>query len=282
MRRSVLYSCLGFAVFLAGLTWLTAQTPLPSLSSGVVGTIPSIGGPLTGATAGSILFGASGTFAQLNGDRSGGGLCFSATSAACSGNTFVVASASGTTAQAVIYAPGAQQAAFNLFSNGAGRLVFGAQGNGDLFFYDANHTRDFMDISNNAAGDMNLMTAGGDVHVGGNSASGFRMDVQSCGANGCARTPTLVGSGTQPGITGCSASIAGGSTPLAGAIISGTAGDCKVELTFAYTAPNGWVCSANDEYAANLIRQTGFSSTGVTFSGTTGNGDFITYQCVGF
>lgn len=248
-------------------------------------TQPTVQGSGLTGTPGCVVFTASGTN-RITVDCSklfwdAGNNCLAIGTNTCVGNVMVIQSPSGSAASVSVVAPGAQQAAFSALTNGVGRLIFGAQGNGDLFFFDANQARDFIDISH-LNGNLNLQASGGDVHVGGTTASGYKLDVQACGTTGCVQIPSLVGKSVLPGISGCSASLGGGSTDLAGAIISGTTGACTVALTFSSNAPNGWVCSASNQSTANLIRQSAFSAGGVTFNGITNNGDFITYQCAGF
>lgn len=88
--------------------------------------------------------------------------------------------------------------------------------------------------------------------------------------------------GTIPGISGCSAGTQlGGGT--AGSFASGTTGACAVTLTFAFTAPTGWACSAaNGTTPANLYQQNGGSATTATFTGTTVSGDVIRFHCVAY
>ena len=89
--------------------------------------------------------------------------------------------------------------------------------------------------------------------------------------------------GTTFTASGCSnSSLAGGST--AGKFKSGTSGTCTVTITMgaSLTAANGWSCHANDETNANTIRETGYSTTTATLSGTTTSSDVIDFACVGF
>jgi hypothetical protein len=85
--------------------------------------------------------------------------------------------------------------------------------------------------------------------------------------------------------TGCgnSATVGAGA---AGKFVSTTTGTCTVVLTMAgatgLTAPQGWSCFANDETTGNLMRQTDFSTTTATISGTTVSGDVVTFGCQAF
>lgn len=93
---------------------------------------------------------------------------------------------------------------------------------------------------------------------------------------------SVVSSGSAPGIAGCTATIAG--APTFGEITSGTTGTCSVTLTFATTAPTGWVCNATDITTPADILQTATSVTATTasLSGTTTSGDKIRYACVAY
>lgn len=96
-----------------------------------------------------------------------------------------------------------------------------------------------------------------------------------------AKLRSLIVGGTVPGISGCSAGTqTGGGT--AGTYASGTTGVCTVTLTFAFTAPTGWNCSANNQTTANLIRQTGGSTTTAVIAGTTVSGDVVSFGCMAY
>jgi hypothetical protein len=93
---------------------------------------------------------------------------------------------------------------------------------------------------------------------------------------------TPVAGGSAPSISGCSATIGTASANTVGFYTSGTTGACTVTLTFATTAPTGWVCASSDETAGNLSRQTGYTTTTATLQGTTVTGDSVTFSCRGF
>lgn len=93
---------------------------------------------------------------------------------------------------------------------------------------------------------------------------------------------SAISGGTVPGISGCTAGtqVGGGS---AGTFVSGTTGACTVVLTFAFTAPNGWVCHANDlSTPANLISQSARTTTTCTVTGTTVSGDVISFLAIAY
>jgi hypothetical protein len=87
--------------------------------------------------------------------------------------------------------------------------------------------------------------------------------------------------GTQ-NVSGCSLTVATGGS-WAGKFNSGTTGACTVTITFPYAATTGWTCDAHDTTTvADVINQTGFTTTTATISGTTASGDVITWKCQGF
>lgn len=95
------------------------------------------------------------------------------------------------------------------------------------------------------------------------------------------KSRSMVIGGTVPGISGCTAGTqTGGGT--AGTFSSGTTGVCTVVLTFAFTAPTGWNCAANNRTTANLIRQTSSSTTTATIAGTTVTGDVVSFGCMAY
>jgi hypothetical protein len=97
---------------------------------------------------------------------------------------------------------------------------------------------------------------------------------------------TGIGGHEAPGISGCSATIGTNSLNSAGFITSGTTGTCTVTLTFNLarmgSPGTGWSCSISNQTTANLIRQSGNTTTTVTFSGTTVTGDVLVYACTGY
>jgi hypothetical protein len=72
-----------------------------------------------------------------------------------------------------------------------------------------------------------------------------------------------------------------------GSFLSGVAGTCTVVITInganGSTAPNGWACTASDlTTPADTIKQTAYTTTTATISGTTASGDLIAFSCKGF
>lgn len=94
----------------------------------------------------------------------------------------------------------------------------------------------------------------------------------------------LYSSGT-PNLTastcGTLASSQGGN--WVGAVNSGTTGTCVLVITPGFTAPHGFHCSAtNMASATNTMRQTSFSTTTCTLTGTTTSGDTLNWIVEGF
>lgn len=120
-----------------------------------------------------------------------------------------------------------------------------------------------------------------DTSIYRNAAGVVEVNNGTPGAYRDAKLRSVISGGTVPGISGCSAGTqTGGAT--AGTYASGTTGVCSVTLTFAFTAPAGWNCSANNQTTANLIRQTGGSTTTAVISGTTVSGDVVSFGCMAF
>ena len=90
--------------------------------------------------------------------------------------------------------------------------------------------------------------------------------------------------GTTFTASGCSnGTLVGGAT--AGSYDSGTSGTCTVVVTMGntQTAANGWGCSVWDITTnADLQEETAYTTTTVTFSGTTVSGDKIAFSCIAF
>jgi len=90
------------------------------------------------------------------------------------------------------------------------------------------------------------------------------------------------GGGTIPAVSTCG-SIGTGSKNTAGFITSNVTGACVSVLTFSgYTAATGWSCGISNGTTANLITQTGSSTTTATFTGVTVSGDILRYVCAAY
>lgn len=92
----------------------------------------------------------------------------------------------------------------------------------------------------------------------------------------------IAGGGSTPALTGTctTGSKAGGNT--AGKFTA-TCTAQTVIFTFANTAPNGWVCALEDiTTVADTLKQTAFSQTTCTVSGTTVAADVIVFTAIAF
>lgn len=156
-------------------------------------------------------------------------------------------------------------------------------------------------IGGTAATDALTLTATTGVGAGATVGISFKV-----GNNGAVSAMGILDNGTvQPGIlsattsssspyfvvkgvkftaVGCSnGTTVGGAT--AGKFTSGTTGVCAVTITMgsSATATNGWSCRANDETTpANLVSQSGGSTTTAVITGTTVSGDIIDFSCIGY
>lgn len=121
-----------------------------------------------------------------------------------------------------------------------------------------------------------------DVGLRRNAAGVIEVDSPTAGTYRELKLRSLIVGGTVPGISGCSAGTqTGGGT--VGTYASGTTGTCTVTLTFAFTAPTGWNCLANDRTTpADLIGQTSSTTTTCVLSGTTVSGDVIGFTAVAY
>jgi hypothetical protein len=91
----------------------------------------------------------------------------------------------------------------------------------------------------------------------------------------------LISAGTQS-VSGCNLSAAVGGSG-AGSFKSGTSGTCTVTIRPGITAPNGFTCQATDLTTGGAtMKQTAYSSTTCTISGTTASADLITWSAIGF
>src|ERR1700683_361423 len=98
-------------------------------------------------------------------------------------------------------------------------------------------------------------------------------DVQVSGA--------LMAIGTQT-VSGCSLTGAVGGAS-AGSFARGTSGTCTVTITPGITATHGYTCDSHDiTTTADTIKQTAYSTTTATISGTTVSGDTVTWSCIAF
>lgn len=100
--------------------------------------------------------------------------------------------------------------------------------------------------------------------------------------SGLAIAPAFVAANSPPTLTGTctTGSQAGGNT--AGKFTA-TCTAQTVILTFATTAPAGWTCNANDNTTpADNLRQTSYTTTSCTLTGTTAASDAVTFSAIGW
>jgi hypothetical protein len=113
------------------------------------------------------------------------------------------------------------------------------------------------------------------LDIGNGSAANTTAKVQAAGYQSKGTTFTA---------SGCSnTTLVGGAS--AGSYDSGTTGTCTVTITMgnSLTAANGWVCHVWDITTnTDAQKETAYTTTTVTFSGTTVSGDVIAFGCIGF
>lgn len=106
---------------------------------------------------------------------------------------------------------------------------------------------------------------------------------QTLNTPGIFKANQLQAGGTGTPAVGTCGTIGTGSKNNAGFITSGTTGSCVSVLTFdVATAPTGWSCAISNSTTANLIRQTGSSTTTATFTGVTVANDILRYACIAY
>jgi hypothetical protein len=120
------------------------------------------------------------------------------------------------------------------------------------------------------------------VTLGDTSHASSSVTVQGGSTGGIALAGDVLDKGTTFTASGCAiTSLTGGA--VAGSFASGTTGTCTVVITFTVTAPNGWVCRADDLASpTTLIGQSASSPTSCTVTGITTSGDTVNFMAVGF
>jgi hypothetical protein len=115
--------------------------------------------------------------------------------------------------------------------------------------------------------------------VTGSSFSGTTL---SLGATINVQSNAFWGIGSIPSVATCG-TIGTGSKNAAGFITSNTTGSCVSVLTFnGATAATGWSCGISNGTTANILTQTGSSTTTATFTGVTVTGDILRYVCMAY
>jgi hypothetical protein len=121
-----------------------------------------------------------------------------------------------------------------------------------------------------------------DTGLARNAAGVLEINNATAGTYRDLKNRNLIAGGSAPSISGCSATIGSGSANTTGFFTSGTTGTCTVTLTFATTAPTGWVCDIHNNTTANLTRQTAYTTTTATVSGVAVTSDTLTFSCRAF
>jgi hypothetical protein len=137
---------------------------------------------------------------------------------------------------------------------------------------------------------------GADTFDTGNADTGISRDnpgVVDVGTNtvgdvtGAIQTRSYVHRGAAPTFTGtCTApaSSAGGNT--AGTFTVGAGGACAggtYIMTFAFTAPTGWACDAEDRSTTtDTVQQTATAPTTATLKATVANNDVVQFKCAAY
>lgn len=120
------------------------------------------------------------------------------------------------------------------------------------------------------------------------TSTGAVIDAGGLGVAGAAyiggltSTAAVILSGTAPTLTGtCTVNTQVGGN--AAGSFHATCTSQTVIITFANTAPNGWVCNAQDETtSADSMKQTAHNNTSCTLTGTTAANDNIVFSAVAF
>ncbi|MFZ0287203.1 MAG: hypothetical protein WAL32_18390 [Terriglobales bacterium] len=126
----------------------------------------------------------------------------------------------------------------------------------------ASFTGNFADFHLNGAGSLFKVDYEGNVTAASFISGGTKFSAGS----GCGTVSSLVGGAT------------------AGSFKSGAA-SCTVTITMggSVQAPNGWACSVWDTTTTSYtLKETAFTTSSVTFSGSTMSGDVIVFGCKGF
>lgn len=111
------------------------------------------------------------------------------------------------------------------------------------------------------------------------SGAGLTVRLADDSADTTITASVYVAGGAVPAVS--SGTIGPGSKNAAGFITSTTTGAYTGILTFSgFTATTGWSCSINNGTTANVMLQSGSSTTTATFTGTTVTGDVLRYVCV--
>jgi hypothetical protein len=114
------------------------------------------------------------------------------------------------------------------------------------------------------------------------SAGVWELGTAQSNALGSLQLSSVIMAGSPPALTGTctSGTQTGGNT--AGTFLA-TCVAQTVILTFALTAPTGWVCNAHDlSTPTDVLNQTGTTSTTATLTGTTVASDKVAFNCTAY
>lgn len=210
-----------------------------------------------------------------------------ATTADSSADTLLAAS--GTTKRPLVVQGVASQAAdFFQVQSSAGTAFAGVTSVGSVYVTNGTANTSYLAQSGAflsvAAGLKWSSTADGaasvDTGLHRNAAGVVEVNNGSAGTHKTIMANAFLGGGSTPSVATCG-TIGTGSKNSAGFITSDTTGSCVSVLTFnGYTAPTGWSCAISNATTANLMTQTGSTTTTATFTGTTVANDVLRYNCL--
>lgn len=107
-------------------------------------------------------------------------------------------------------------------------------------------------------------------------------NVQTAGSQGALKLSALEAGGAAPTLTGTCTT----STQVGGQFAGSFHATCAAQtviITFATTAPNGWVCNATDETTtADALKQTSHAAASCTLTGTTVAADNIVFSALAY
>lgn len=177
--------------------------------------------------------------------------------------------------QSSLWAPAAGSLGFNFPGNNSNWVSMGSSG---IQLPSAQGNVGWSSSASQAAAgnDTNLSRdSAGVVDVGSGAVQNTTGKVKAAGYMSAGTTFT--------GNAGCAETLlTGGAT--AGSFKAGATG-CTIVITMgnSATAPNGWSCSVWDTTTtADTLKETAFTTTTVTLSGTVAVNDIIIFNCMGF
>ena len=148
---------------------------------------------------------------------------------------------------------------------------------------------------------LNIMSSGGTLQndLCADSSGAFWVATTSTSTGACSTgkeifdhtgalytTPAVViGTATKFTVASCSPSSTVG-TSTAGKFVAGATGTCNFVVTLGgatgITAANGWSCAVSDSTTANLMRESAYTTTTATLTGTVVTNDVIIFNCTAF